>query len=137
MKKRYLVAVSLMFFFLGTLVMAHAVLAVCPDEQHYECDGISECDGVVQMTFPSCLILCTISDTRAQIYPALPLMGCELYDIGSRTMSGVGMSITPDRFACTVNFKGKSMIATFSYTDTGNGCVSRNICRPCNGCCVP
>lgn len=126
-----------MFLFLGTLVMANTVLAMCLNEKHYECTATRKCDGVVQDTSEGCLILCTTSATRALLLPPLPLAWCDLYAINSKNMLGVGGNvITPDRFGCSVSFRGRSMTVTFSNIDEGAGCIDISKCRPCDGCCV-
>jgi len=129
MRKSYLIAVLLMLFFIGTLVMTNNALAICYDYQRYECNITATCDVGVVYTGVECVSLC---NDPGNTYLNGSMWGCNLGLLGNKNMVGSGSSVLGD-IGCYVELHGRSMTAM--YYEEFDGCVIKLDCTPCVVCC--
>lgn len=132
MRKRYLFAVSMMLFFLSTLVMSNNVLAGCSDYRDFVCTEIyTNLEGqFASMNEEVCLSLCNDPGDR---YLEASGFKCNLGVVSSKNMVGSGSFIPgTDNMGCYVKFLGRSMIAYLRVGAPNNSMVKyKCINKPC------
>ena len=135
MRKRYLFAVSIMLFFLGTLVMSNNTWASCPNLQQYQCTVAFSCGDEILSEWEDCVEICNYEDGSAILngtYFACELGGRSLFS-SEKTFVGWGTSWATD-VGCFVNLRGRSMTIDLYYGE-GAWCMDNLRCTPCDGCC--
>ena len=137
MKKVLFISLLLVSAFL--ICSSGLALAQCSNYQDYTCTIMGREYGQFYEMFPDCLELCYddgfevyfndfagVDCIEGDLYPAPDnkhLLGT-VYDYCDWGWGG-----------CSFEFKGKTIIAQFSWIQDDNGWGDKATCTPCNGCC--
>jgi hypothetical protein len=108
------------------------IITLCEDHQDYECTHTAYQYGEVYDLGPTCMELCYDDGFEVEAYGVW--FSCYLYPTNSKNLLGTA-DTNYEWAGCSVERRGRSLTASITYIQEGEGYVDIFRCKACNNCC--